>query len=1146
MRSGGCHPAALAATLPSLALALVTLALACPSAQASTEGCPAGHGGNAAVEWGINGSEQLAAGFRSVHEGAPNQVLGLGNVRSVQAGFKFAVALLGNCTLVSWGSNTKEQLGNGNHLQAQNRPAPVVNLESVNEVSVANAHTAALRYDGTVWTWGASEFGERGNGEKGWERSALSGEPQLARPRDEPAQVPGLEHVAQLATGGMRDFALLASGEVVAWGENQNGDLGIEQAGGEEEQCYGENHLKAPVPCSAIPRRVKVEGRPLTGVERIVAGGEAAYAVRNGGRELLAWGENSKGQLGTGDTERHPTPRAVMFTPPSPVVELEGGAHHVFARLANGQVYAWGADDSGQLRVPRGGRRRRSVRPARLRDHADARRVAHPRRPARGGGSQQPRAERGRRRPEGDLQLRAQRHRGTARPRGSGAGKHLHAHPDQGAGVGRRDLGELEHRPRLRAGRHASAAAAVGDGGHRSPRSRLDRAGRSVPPAMEAGGHKTVEQTARTRSHLPRRKRLCLPADDLRSRAPALRSRPRRHQAHGRQSRARKVALHLRDAGAGAGSAAQHRASRHRWLPQQGQSATASVGTWTNSPTAVAYQWLRCEGYGEGGGEEELGEECEPIEGATGASYTPQAVDARRSLRVTVKASNLAGWSLAVSRPEVVLGNGEETLALAPESTSGPTVTGVAVQGKTLTEHHAAWEGEVAAYSYKWLRCKARTTQGTGGSCSAITGASGQSYTLTGQDAGMWIEVQETAANSGGWNFSTSEALEAIPPEVPLATAPPGITGTIQQGQTLTVREGTWTNNAKAPSWQWLRCGSTGSGCTAIAGATKKTYKLEGEDVGHTLTVSETVENAVGRSAPATSAPTTAVPVPPPAPESTSLPTVTGLAQQGQVLAEHAGGWSGEPTTYSYAWKRCSPTGTECKAITSATKQTYQLTSADVGHTIVAKETAANAGGSTPANSAATATVAGVVPLASSPPALQGIAQQEQPLTASTGTWTGEPTAYSYQWLQCNPSGAACTAIGGASASSYTPAAALVGATIRVRVSAVNATGEGAPATSETSAQVLPAPPAAVANPTITGVTAEGQPLTAHAGSWSTAPPATRSPGCAAKPRPAPRSRARAPRSTRSPLPTSARQSSCEKPPATPVVGPPPARRPPA
>ena len=92
-------------------------------------------------------------------------------------------------------------------------------------------------------------------------------------------------------------------------------------------------------------------------MERIAAGGESAYAVRNGGKEVLAWGENSKGQLGTGDTERHPTPKPVMFTPPSPVVELEGGSHHVLARLQNGQVYAWGADESGQLGFAIRGRR---------------------------------------------------------------------------------------------------------------------------------------------------------------------------------------------------------------------------------------------------------------------------------------------------------------------------------------------------------------------------------------------------------------------------------------------------------------------------------------------------------------------------------------------------------------------------------------------------------------------------------------------------------------------------------------------------------------------------------------------------------------------------------------------------------------------
>ncbi len=1083
MRSGGCTRAAL-----TVSILLLMLALACPAAQASSEGCPAGHGGSGAVEWGINGSEQLAAGFRSVHEGAPNQVLGLSNVRAVQAGFKFALALTGNCTLVSWGSNNKDQLGNGNHLQAQNRPAPVVNLEDVKEVSVANAHSAALRYDGTVWTWGASEFGERGDGEKGFERTALASEPQIARTRDEPLKVPGLEHVVALASGGVRDYALVAGGEVVAWGENQNGDLGTEQTGAEEEQCYGENHSRTPVPCSTIPRRVKLEGHPLTGVERIAAGGESAYAVRNGGREVLAWGENSKGQLGTGDSERHSTPKPVMFTPPSPVVELEGGARHVLARLQNGQVYAWGSDESGQLGFPSApeggegcGQHACAVMPTFVPSLSHVVQVA-----AGEASSLAVKEEEGGQRviySFGRNGLQEMLGLGESAPEASSTPTPIKGLPSVG-------------------GVSASSNIAIAYLQEGSP----------PAPLLSLGGATEALEVGWT-----------APADAYRLRYRPLGTKPWSKLIEREGGCAAEAGCAYQQTISGLGpqpyevdlvdaklSEGKTTHEKSRYItgtpapapgaplntvapaiggpPQQGQSVSASPGTWTNSPTAIGYQWLRCEGYGEAGGEEELGQECEPIEGATAVAYTPQAADARHALRVTVRASNAAGWSLAVSRPEVVLAPGEEALQSAPESVSAPTLTGVAVQGKTLTEHHGGWEGEVGAYSYKWLRCKARTSQGSGSVCAAIPGAAGQTYTLGAEDVGMWIEVQESAANSGGWNVSSSEALEVIPPEAPVNTLAPAITGTIQQGQTLTVREGTWTNNAKAPAWQWLRCSAAGGGCTAIAGATKKTYKLETEDVGHALIVSETVENAVGRSAPATSLPTLAVPVPPPAPESTSLPTITGSAQQGQTLTEHAGGWSGEPSGYSYAWKRCSPTGTECKAISAATRQTYLLTSADVGHTIVAKETAVNAGGSTIANSAASATVAGAVPVVSALPELQGPAQQEQQLSANTGTWSNEPTAYAYQWLQCNPAGSACAAIGGADGSSYTPTAALVGTTIRVRVSAGNASGEGAPATSAASAPILPAAPAATANPTITGFAVEGQSLLEHAGAWTNSP----------------------------------------------------------
>jgi alpha-tubulin suppressor-like RCC1 family protein len=1079
-------PATLLALAASIG-ALLAAAVGAPAAVAAEGSCPAGHGGSAAVEWGINGSEQLAAGFRSVHEGAPNHVLGLGDVRSVQAGFKFAVALRSNCTLVSWGSNDKAQLGNGNHLQAQNRPAPVVNLNDVKEVSLANAHALALRYDGTVWTWGASEFGERGNGEKGFEHAALAGEAQ-ARPRDEPIPVPGLEHVVQLASGGMRDYALLASGEVVAWGENQNGDLGIAPLAGGEEQCFGETHARTPVACSTVPRPVMLEGKPLTGVERIAAGGEAAYAVRALGREVLAWGENSKGQLGTGSTERATAPQRVAFTPPSPVVEIEGGARHALARLQNGRVYAWGADDSGQLGFTTGSEASEACGPhACLTSPRLVEALSHV------------------------VQVAAGESNSLALKEEESGAKVAYS-------FGRNGLEEVLGLGELAPESTSTPTpiAGLGSVGGISASSNIGVAwleSGAPPPALLAlaPGHESLQLSWTTRaeayrlrwrplgtkpwSKLLEREATCRPEEACHYEQSIEGLGPQPYEVDLVNARLSEGKTGHEKSRYIAGTPAPAEGAPLNTAPpvisgtvQQGQNVTVSSGTWSGEPTSYAYQWLRCEGYGEGGGEEELGGECEAIEGATGPAYTPQAADVRHSLRVSVKATNAAGWSLAVTKPEVVLAPGEETLQGAPENTSPPTIAGVTVQGRTLSEHHGSWEVEPTSYTYKWLRCRTRTSQGIGSSCVPIAGATAQSYVLTAEDIGMWVEVQETAITSGGFNVATSEALEAIPPEPPVNVSPPTVAGTIEKGQTLSAHEGTWTNGAKAPAWQWLRCGAEGGGCVAIAGATKKTYKLEAEDVGHTLAVSESVENAIARSAPVNSSPTTIVPVPPPAPEGVLPPTISGIAQQGQVLTENQGTWTNQPTSYSYTWKRCGPTGSECKAIAGAGKQTYTLTAADVGHTIVVKETATNAGGSTIANSLPSTPVLGAAPVIVSPPSITGPAQVGGVLGAAPGAWTNEPGEYSYQWMRCDLSGNACAPIAAATGATYTPANADVGASIRVQVTATNATGPSAPALSPATAAVVPAAPAVVAIPTVTGVAQEGQTLTEHAASWANNP----------------------------------------------------------
>jgi hypothetical protein len=81
----------------------------------------------------------------------------------------------------------------------------------------------------------------------------------------------------------------------------------------------------------------------------------------------------------------------------------------------------------------------------------------------------------------------------------------------------------------------------------------------------------------------------------------------------------------------------------------------------------------------------------------------------------------------------------------------------------------------------------------------------------------------------------------------PENTAPPTVSGTPQEGQTLTVSNGQWTSSsAVAYSYQWQRCNSSGASCADLAGATNQTYVVQTADVGNTLRAIVRASNADG------------------------------------------------------------------------------------------------------------------------------------------------------------------------------------------------------------------------------------------------------------------------------------------------------------
>lgn len=272
--------------------------------------------------------------------------------------------------------------------------------------------------------------------------------------------------------------------------------------------------------------------------------------------------------------------------------------------------------------------------------------------------------------------------------------------------------------------------------------------------------------------------------------------------------------------------------------PQPGDTLIEVPAAWDGSP-GISIQWVDCDN---------TGNNCVPISGATGSSYKVAPSDKGFTIEVQETATDGTGTKTLSSGPTLVVG-------LPPTVVSPPTISGTAERGQELTAVNGAWSNNPTSLSHQWLRC-----DDTGNSCAAIIGATGQKYTLTSADVGNTVKVEETASNAGGTGTradSSSSAVVTPPP--PMNQTLPTITGTAQEGQTLTEHDGTWSNNPTL-SHQWLDCNSSGNTCSPVAAnGTGQTYILTAADVGRTIRVQESGLNGGRSGAPVSSVPTVIV-----------------------------------------------------------------------------------------------------------------------------------------------------------------------------------------------------------------------------------------------------------------------------------------------
>jgi alpha-tubulin suppressor-like RCC1 family protein len=288
-----------------------------------TDWCQVSAGGNhsAAVRtngtiwaWGCGSSGQLGSDTITTKSSPVSVVGGFTDWCQVSGGLFHTAAVRSNGTIWSWGSGSSGQLGD-NTLVTRSSPVSVVGgFTDWCQVSAGDAHTAAVRSNGTIWSWGIGSCGRLGDNTIVTKSSPVS-------------VVGGFTDWCQVSAGGSHTSAVRTNGTIWAWGNNGFGQLG------------NNDFISKSSPVSVVGG--------FTDWCQVSAGVYHTSAVRTNGT-IWTWGCGTCGLLGNNSTVNRSSPVSVVggFTD---WCQVSAGRCHTAAVRTNGTVWSWGSNEFGRL-----------------------------------------------------------------------------------------------------------------------------------------------------------------------------------------------------------------------------------------------------------------------------------------------------------------------------------------------------------------------------------------------------------------------------------------------------------------------------------------------------------------------------------------------------------------------------------------------------------------------------------------------------------------------------------------------------------------------------------------------------------------------------------------------------------------------------